>query len=108
MNGKHACGQRKAPRPAMNRLPAILLLPCLLPYVAPTLAGASSMPLDPAAGAVRFETVPDIPAAREAIRAEWKGGALEFDMRGAFAAGAGQVRLRAYVPDPERFAGRSV
>ena len=69
---------------------------------------AHAIPFDPAGDAVRFETVPDIPAAREAISTERTDGALAFDLRGAFSAGARQVRLRLSAPKPERFAGRSV
>ena len=57
---------------------------------------------------VRFETAPGIREARDAIGVEIVNGALELDLRPAFAAGAFQVKLRAAAPDPERFSGKSV
>ena len=58
--------------------------------------------------AIRFIPTPDTPEVRDAIGAEILGNALELDLRGAFAAGARQIRLHAAVPDPERFSGRDV
>ena len=57
---------------------------------------------------IRFLPSPDTPKVREAIGAEIVGNGLELDLRGAFAAGAHQVRLHAAVPDPERFSGKDV
>ena len=57
---------------------------------------------------VSFEMPRASQASREAIDVEIVGDALELDLRGAFAAGANQARLRVAVPDPKRFAGKSV
>ena len=57
---------------------------------------------------IRFLPTPDTREVREAIGAEIVGNALELDLRGAFAAGARQVRLHAAVPDPDRFSGKDV
>ena len=72
--------------------------------------GANGPALSDATGrrVMRFEMPQASQAAREAIGAEIVGNALELDLRGAFAAGASQARFRIAVPDPERFAGKSI
>ena len=72
--------------------------------------GANGPTLSDAAGrrVAHFEMPQASQSAREAIGAEIVGNTLELDLRGAFSAGANQARLRIAVPDPERFAGKSV